>query len=161
MTLPGSYSQYYILFQSLHQTILTFSKTYWQTKLQNFPDFISLLNDTNIFRELLINNTTYFSKVHIKQYWHFWRVHFKLNYSKNIFQSSYHTILTLSECYFQTVSTYSELISKSIYSFTELLPNNNKHFFLRVSIVTWTNKKFSNRKFLSKSEKVSIHTWNR
>ena len=98
-------------------------------------------NTINVFRFHIIikqcwhfqivtgNNTTHFSRVHIKQYWHFQRVPSKLNYSKNVFQSSYHTILTLSECYYQTILTFLELISNGIHTFTELLPNNSKHFF--------------------------------
>ena len=91
---------------SRHQTIMTFSKSYWQTILQTFPDFILLANNTdtfrellannffpefisnniNIFRELLGNNTTHFSRVYIKQYCHFQRVPSNLNYSKNFFR---------------------------------------------------------------------------
>ena len=85
--------------------------------------------NTDIFRELLANNTTHFSRVYIKQYWHFQRVPSKLSYSKKFFQSSYHTILTLSESYYQTILTYLELTSNSIHTFTKLLPNSNKHFF--------------------------------
>ena len=55
--------------------------------------------NTDIFRELLGNNTTHFSRVYIKQYKHFQKVPSTLNYSKNFFQSSDHTILTLSESY--------------------------------------------------------------
>ena len=97
-------SKYYTLSLSLHQAILTFS-------------------------ELLANNTTHFSRAYIKQYWHFQRVSFKLNYSKKFFQSSYHTILTLSESYYQTILTYSEHTSNSIHTFIELLLSNSKHFF--------------------------------
>ena len=72
-------------------------------------------NKTDIFRELLVNNTTHFCKVYIKQYWHFQRVPSKLNYGKNLFQKTYHTvwyntryhrIMTLSESYYQTILTY-------------------------------------------------------
>ena len=86
-----------------HQTILTFSESYWQTILHTFPEFIS--SNTDIFR-----------------------VPSKLKYSKNFFQSTYHTIMTLSESYCQTILTYSEFISNNIHTFTELLPNK----FLRV-----------------------------
>ena len=51
---------------SKHQTILTFSESYWQT-IQTFPDFISLSNNTDIFRELLSNNTAHLFVVYIKQ----------------------------------------------------------------------------------------------
>ena len=59
--------QYYILFQSLHQTILSFSEIYWQTILHTFPEFIS--SNPDIFREFLP-----FFRVHITQYWYFQRV---------------------------------------------------------------------------------------
>ena len=130
-----------------------------QTMQQTFPDFIWLSNNTNIFRELVANNITQFFRVYIKQYCYFQRANFKLNYSKNFFQisyhffqSSYHSILTLSESYKKTTLAYSEIISNSIHTFTELLPNNRKHFS-RVWIVTWRDRKFSNGKFPSKSEK--------
>ena len=112
---------------SRYQAILTFSESYCQTILHTFPELTS--NNTDISRWLLANNTTHFSRVYTKQYWHFQRVSFKLNYSKKFFQSSYHTILTLSESYYQTILTYLELISNSIHTFTELLPNSSKHFF--------------------------------
>ena len=90
------------------------SESLWQT----FPDFLSLSNNTDIFRELLAKNTTHFSRVYIKQYWHFQRVPSKLNYGKNFFQSSYQTILT-----------DLKLTSNSTHTFTELLPDNSKKFF--------------------------------
>ena len=99
---------------SRNQTILPLSESLWQT----FPDFLSLSNNTDIFRELLAKNTTHFSRVYIKQYWHFQRVPSKLNYSKKVFQSSYQTILT-----------DSKLTSNSTHTFTELLPDNSKQFF--------------------------------
>ena len=44
---------------SRHQTNNTdISESYWQRILQTFPDFISLSNNTDIFRELLANNIT-------------------------------------------------------------------------------------------------------
>ena len=106
-------------------------------------DFIS--NNIDTFMELLPNNTTHFLNikqywhfhrvtgrqycgVYIKQYWHFQKVPSKLNYSKNFFQSIYHTIMTLSQSYYQTILAYSQLISNSIYISTELLPNNSKHY---------------------------------
>ena len=45
---------------SFHQTILTFSESYWQTILQTLPDFISLSNNTDIFKEPLPNNIDLF-----------------------------------------------------------------------------------------------------
>ena len=59
-----------------HQSILTFSKSYWQTILQTFPDFISLSNNTDI------------SRVTGKQY-------------DTIFQSLYQAILIFSESSFE------------------------------------------------------------
>ena len=111
---------------SRHQAILTFSESYCQTILHTSPELTSSIMT---FSELLGNNTTHFSRAYIKQYWHFQRVSFKLNYSKKFFQSSYHTILTLSESYYQTILTYSEHISNSIHTFIELLLSNSKHFF--------------------------------
>ena len=111
---------------SRHQAILTFSESYCRTILHTSPELTSSIMT---FSELLGNNTTHFSRAYIKQYWHFQRVSFKLNYSKKFFQSSYHTILTLSESYYQTILTYLELISNSIHICTELLPNSSKHFF--------------------------------
>ena len=101
-------------------------QSYWQTILHTFPKLTS--NNTDIFRELLANRTTHFSRVYTKQYWHFQRVSFKLNYSKKFFQSSYHTILTLSESYYQTILTYLEL-NQTVFTFSQLLPNSSKHFF--------------------------------
>ena len=119
--------QYYTLFQSSYQTILITSESYWQTIVHTFPQLTS--NKTDIFRELLANNTTYFSRVYTKQYCHFWRVPSKLNYSKNFFHGSYHTIMTLLENYYQTILAYSELISNSIHTFTEFLANNSENLF--------------------------------
>ena len=45
--------QYYTLFQSLHQTILTFSESYWQTILHTFPELIP--SYTDIFGDFLPN----------------------------------------------------------------------------------------------------------
>ena len=121
--------------------------------LLTFPEFI--WNNTNIFRELLADSTAHTPRAYIKQYWDFQevtgekyykrlqischyqaivfqRVPSKLNYSKSFFQSSYHTILTLTyylSTYYLTILTYSVLISNSIHTFTELLVHNSKHFF--------------------------------
>ena len=137
---------YYTLFQSSYQTILTLSGSYYQTTL-----YFGTSNNTNIFRELLANNTTNFYRFHIiiKQYWIIQRVVSKLNYSKIFFQSSYHTILTLSDSYYQTILNYSELILNIIHTFTELLSNNSIHFFESLN----GQGKFSNGKFPSKKEK--------
>ena len=107
---------------------------HWVTPKQYCIHF-QTLNNADIFRELLVNNTTRLYQVYIKQYWHFQRGSSKLNYSKNVFQSTYHTTMALSESYYQTVLPYSELISNSIHTFTKLLPNNNnsEHFFERLN----------------------------
>ena len=141
--LPNNTTQFF-----RHQAILTFSESYWQTITHNFPK-ITLYN-IDIFRELLAKNTTNISRVYIKQQWHFQRVLSKLNYSKKNFQSSYHTILTVSGSYHWTTLTYLELISNSIHTFIELLPiSTTTNTFLRVSIDTCTDRKFSKRKFPS------------
>ena len=67
---------YYTLFQSLHQTIMTFSKSYWQTILQTFPEFISrntdILSNTEflpkqtivkLFSEFISHNTDTFKEL--------------------------------------------------------------------------------------------------
>ena len=64
--------------------------------------------------------------------------------------------MTLSESYYQTILTYWELISNSIHNFTDLLPDKSK-YFLRVWMDTWTDKNFSNGKFLTRREKTK-HT---
>ena len=52
------------------------------------------------------------------------------NNSKHFFQSSYQTILTLSDSYYQTVNTLLRVHSKQYTdTFSELLPSNSKHFF--------------------------------
>ena len=149
-------------FQSSYQTLLTPWGSYSQTILNTFQDIKQYWNfrrvtvkqyhtlpkltshNTDISRWLLANNTTHFSRVYTKQYWHFQRVPSKLNYSKRFFLNSYHTILTLSEGYYQKILTYLELRLNSIHTFTELLPSSSKHF-LRVSMDTWTDKKFLKR----------------
>ena len=109
-------------------------------------------SNNDIFRQLLANSTTHFSKVYIKQNWNFQRVPSKLNYSRKLFQTSYYTILTLSESYYQIILTYLELISNGNHTFTELLPNSRKHFFESFNGHI-NRKKFSKRKFPIKSVK--------
>ena len=127
-------------------------KQYWHFQGVTPKQYCTLFqtsNSTDIFSELLANSTTHFSRVYIKQYWHFQRVTSKLNYCKNFFQSSYHTIMTLSESYYQTILTYSELISNSIHTPTELL---------------WTLEHIENSQTENsqvKVRKVSMHRWNR
>ena len=48
-----------------YQTILTFSENYWQIILHTFPDFISLSDNIVVFGELPANNTIHFSRVYI------------------------------------------------------------------------------------------------
>ena len=86
---------------SRHQEILKFSESYCQTILHTLSELTS--NNTDISRELLANNITHISRVYTKQYWHFQRVPSKLSYSKRFFQSSYHTILTLSESFYKKI----------------------------------------------------------
>ena len=124
-----------------------------------FPQLTS--NTTDILRELLVKNTTHCSIVYIKQCWHFQRVPSKLNFSKTFFQSLYHKILTLSKSYYHTILTYSELEYQTVFtrwrSYYQAIVNT----FLRVSMNTWRDRIYSKRKFPRKSEKISIHTWNR
>ena len=91
---------------------------------KHVSDLIS--NNTDTFMDLLSNNTTHFSRH--QTILTFSESSSMLNYSKNLFQSSYHTIMTLSESYYQTILTYSGLRSNSIHIFTELLRINSKHF---------------------------------
>ena len=62
------------------------------------------------------------------QYWHFQRV---TNKYYRLIQSSYQTVFTLLQNYYQAIL----------------------NTFLRVSMDTRTDRKFSNRKFPSKSDK--------
>ena len=78
--------------------------------------------------ELVPNNITHFFR---HQRMLTFSEAFKLNYRKNIFQSTYHTIMSLSESYYKTILIYSEIISNSIHNFTELLPKI-VNTFLRV-----------------------------
>ena len=73
---------------SRHQTILIFSKSYWQIMIHIFPEFIS--SNTEIF----------------------WGFLPKLNYSENFFQSLYHTILTLSDSCYQTIWSFDPTKNK-------------------------------------------------
>ena len=81
--------QYYTLFQTSSNTDI------FRVTGKQYYTLFQTSSNTDIFRELLANNTTHFSRVYIKQYWHFQRIPSKLNYSKNFFLSSYHTILML------------------------------------------------------------------
>ena len=109
------------MFQISYQTILTLSWSYSQTILHTF------LNIKQYWHFQRVTGKQYY-RVYIKEYWHFQKVPSKLNYSKNFFQSTYHTIMTLSQSYYQTILAYSQLILNSIHTSTELLPNNSKHY---------------------------------
>ena len=109
------------MFQISYQTILILSWSYSLTILHTFPD----IKQYWYFQR--VTGKQYY-RVYVKQYWHFQRVPSILNYSKNFFQSTYHTIMTLSKSYYQTILTYLELIPNSIHIFAELLTNNSKHF---------------------------------
>ena len=98
----------------------------------NFSRFHNIINNNDNFIELLVNNATYFFRVYIKQDWYFQRVPSKLNHEKNFFESSYHTILTLSESY----SKQYWLIQSS-YQTAQTIVNT----FLRVSMDTWKEQK--------------------
>ena len=107
------------MFQISHQTILTLSWSLSQTILHTFLDIKQYWHFQRVTGEQ-------YYRIYIKQCCYFQRVPSKWNYS-NV-QSTYHTILTLSDSYYQTILTYSELISSSIHTSTELLLNNSKHF---------------------------------
>ena len=87
-------------FQSSHQTILTLSASYYQTKLNTFSEFIS--NITGTLKELLPNSTTHFSR--------------------------HQAILTFSESWQTILNTFPELQSNNAEIFRELLANNTTHF---------------------------------
>ena len=95
---------------------------HWVTPKQYYT-FFQTSNNTAIFKELLINNTTRLSRVYIKQYWHFQRVPSKLNYSKNLFQSTYHTVMTLSESYHQTILTVYQTVFTLSQSYYQTIVN--------------------------------------
>ena len=127
---------------------------HWVTPKQCYTLF-QTSNNTDIFRELLVNNTTHFSRVYIKQYWHFQRVPSKSNYRKIFFQSTYHTIMTFS--HFQRVTTKQYwLIQNSyqtVFTLSQSYYQTIVNTFLKVWMDTWTDKKFSNGKFSTKSKK--------
>ena len=146
-------------FQSSYKTLLALSGSYSKKIPHTFLQLTS--NTTDILRESLVQNTTHCFRVSIKEYWHFKRVPSKLNYSRNFFlefisqntntlRKLYHTILIYTELKYQTVLTLWQ-------SYYQTIVNT----FSRVSMKTWTVRIYSNWKFPSKSEKVSINTWNR
>ena len=75
--------------------------------------------------------TTHFSRVYIKQYWHFQRVPSKLNHRKNLFQSRYHTIMTLSECLIDLFKTH---IKQHSHFHRVITKQNIKHFFESLNV---------------------------
>ena len=115
---------------------------HWVTPKQYYTLFHTL-NNTDIFRELLVNNTTYFSRVYIKQYWHFQRVPSKLNYSKNSFQSTYHTIMTLSESYYGQYWLIQNYSYQTVFTLSQNYYQTIVNTFSRVWMDTWTDRKFS------------------
>ena len=86
--------QYYTLFQTSINTDIF--ESYSQTILYTFPDIKQYWNFQRVTGKQYY---TLFQSSSIKQYLHFQRAPSKLNYSRKFFQSSYHTILTLSENY--------------------------------------------------------------
>ena len=59
--------------------------------------------------------------------------------NETLFQSSYPTILTLSESYYQTrVNTFSRFISNITGTLRELLPNSTTHFSRRHAILAFS-----------------------
>ena len=149
LCMPSKKSLFWTLLLINHHRVslynsMTFSECYWQTIKQSFPELIS--NNTNIFRELLVNNATKFSTFHIimKQYWHFLGVTGKQHYISS------------------NTDTFRELLANNI----DLFRAHEKEFtlsqsyyqtivntFFRVSMDTWADRKFSNRKSPCKSEK--------
>ena len=112
-------------------------------------------SNTEIFRELLANNTTHFSRVDIKQYWHFQRVPSKLNYSRKFFQSSYHTILHFQRVKRVTTKQYWLIWSsyETVFTLSQSYCHTVINTFLKFSMETWTEIKFSRRKFPIKTVK--------
>ena len=139
---PGSYSQWLHTFPDIFIELLANNTT-------NFSRFHNIINNNDNFIELLVNNATDFFRVYIKQDWYFQRVPSKLNHEKNFFESSYHTILTLSESY----SKQYWLIQSS-YQTAQTIVNT----FLRVSMDTYLKRTKNSQ---VKMRIVSIQTWNR
>ena len=110
------------MFQISYQTILTLLWSYCETILHTFPD----IKQYWLFQRVVGKQ---YERGYIKQYWHFQGILSKLNYSKNFFQGTCHTIMILSGSYYQTILTYLELISNSIHTSTELLPNIVNTFY--------------------------------
>ena len=115
---------------------MTLFGSYSKTILHTFPNIKKYWH----FQRVTGNQyTKHFSRAYIKQYWHFQGVTGKQYYT--LFRSLYQAILTFQR-------TPSKL--NYIYTFTELLPNNIKHFFETMD--TWTDRKFSKRKFPPKQK---------
>ena len=139
---PGSYSQWLHTFPDIFIELLANNTT-------NFSRFHNIINNNDNFIELLVNNATYFFRVYIKQDWYFQRVPSKLNHEKNFFESSYHTILTLSESYCKQY-----WLIQSSYQTAQTIVNT----FLRVSMDTYLKRTKNSQ---VKMRIVSIQTWNR
>ena len=139
---PGSYSQWLHTFPDIFIELLANNTT-------NFSRFHNIINNNDNFIELLVNNATYFFRVYIKQDWYFQRVPSKLNHEKNFFESSYHTILTLSESYCKQY-----WLIQSSYQTVQTIVNT----FLRVSMDTYLKRTKNSQ---VKMRIVSIQTWNR
>ena len=139
---PGSYSQWLHTFPDIYIELLANNTT-------NFSRFHNIINNNDNFIELLVNNATDFFRVYIKQDWYFQRVPSKLNHEKNFFESSYHTILTLSESYCKQY-----WLIQSSYQTAQTIVNT----FLRVSMDTYLKRTKNSQ---VKMRIVSIQTWNR
>ena len=139
---PGSYSQWLHTFPDIFIELLANNTT-------NFSRFHNIINSNDNFIELLVNNATDFFRVYIKQDWYFQRVPSKLNHEKNFFESSYHTILTLSESYCKQY-----WLIQSSYQTAQTIVNT----FLRVSMDTYLKRTKNSQ---VKMRIVSIQTWNR
>ena len=139
---PGSYSQWLHTFPDIFIELLANNTT-------NFSRFHNIINNNDNFIELLVNNATDFFRVYIKQDWYFQRVPSKLNHEKNFFESSYHTILTLSESYCKQY-----WLIQSSYQTAQTIVNT----FLRVSMDTYLKRTKNSQ---VKMRIVSIQTWNR
>ena len=72
------------VFQISYRTILKLPGSYSQTILYTYPDIKQCWHSQRVTGKQCY-------RVYIKQYWHCERVPSKLNYSKNFFQSTYHS----------------------------------------------------------------------
>ena len=116
--------QYYTLFQSLQQTKLIFSGSYWQysTHFQSFHQTIL------VFSGIYWQKILYTSGFHIiiTRYWHFQRVNTKQYW---LIQSSYQTVFILSQSYYH-------FFEMSEWTLEQTENYQTKHFHLKVRKVT-------------------------